>query len=64
MDDLALPTTILLLEELPVGNVGQLGVGGDAEVGFGGGDLRPPLEATGAHVELDLVTWQRVAAGA
>ncbi len=34
----------------------------DAEVGLGGGDLRPPLEATGAHVELDLVPWQRVAA--
>ena len=39
-------------EEIAVGNVGQVDVDVDAEVGLGGDDLSPPLEATGAHVEL------------
>jgi hypothetical protein len=51
-------------EEVAVGNVGQVDVDVDAEVGFGGGHLRPPLEATRANVELDLLAWQRVAARA
>src|SRR5437773_2641643 len=32
--------------------------------GLGSGDLRPPLEAARSHVELDLVSWERVAARA
>ena len=52
------------LEQVAVGDVGEVDVDVDAEVGLGCGDLRPPLEAAGAHVELDLVAWQRVAARA
>lgn len=45
-----------------VSNVGQVDVDVDSEVGIGGSDLGPSLEATGADVEVDLVTWQRVTA--
>ena len=45
-------------EEFAVGDVGEVDVDVDAKVGFGSIDLRPPLEAAGAHVELDLVARQ------
>src|ERR1700674_4227764 len=51
-------------EQVAIGDVGEVNVNVDAEVGLGSGDLRPPLEAAGSHVELDLVSWERVAARA
>jgi hypothetical protein len=39
----------------------SINVNVDAEVGLGSGDLCPPLEAAGSHVELDLASWERVA---
>src|SRR3984893_2397757 len=51
-------------EQVAIGDVGEVNANVDAEVGLGSGDLRPPLEAAGSHVELDLVSWERVAARA
>src|SRR6202521_5309924 len=48
-------------EQVAVGDVGEVNVNVDAKVGLGSGDLRPPLEAARSHVELDLVSWERVA---
>src|SRR5258708_25876221 len=48
-------------EQVAIGDVGEVNVNVDAEVGLGSGDLRPPLEAAGSHVALDLVSWERVA---
>jgi hypothetical protein len=48
-------------EQVAIGDVGEVNVNVDAEVGLGSGDLCPPLEAAGSHVELDLVSWERVA---
>src|SRR5262249_59767966 len=49
-------------EQGAVSDVRQVDVHVDAEVGLGGGDLGPSLEAAGADVGVDLVPWQRVAA--
>src|ERR1700730_3038066 len=51
-------------EQVAIGDVREVNVNVNAEVGLGSGDLRPPLEAAGSHVELDLVSWERVAARA
>src|SRR6478752_247579 len=51
-------------EQVAVGDVSEINVNVDAEVGLGSGDLRPPLEAARSHVEFDLVSWERVAARA
>src|SRR6202171_3610594 len=48
-------------EQVAIGDVGEVNVNVDAEIGLGSGDLRPPLEAARSHVELDLVSWERVA---
>src|SRR5262249_3816712 len=49
-------------EEFAVGDVGEVKVDVDAQVGLRNGDLGPPLEAAGSHVGLDVVSWERVAA--
>src|SRR6202163_3349714 len=49
-------------EQVAIGDVGEVNVHVDQEVGLGSGDLGPPLEAAGSHVELDLVSWECVAA--
>src|ERR1700681_3238433 len=51
-------------EQVAIGDVSEVNVNVDAKVGLGSGDLRPPLEAARSHVELDLVSWERVAARA
>src|SRR6202163_370859 len=48
-------------EQVAICDVGEVNVNVDAKVGLGSGDLRPPLEAARSHVELDLVSWERVA---
>src|SRR5256885_14299994 len=48
-------------EEFAVGDVGEVDVDVNAEVRLVNGDLCPPLEAAGSHVEFDLVSWERVA---
>src|SRR6267143_5676248 len=50
------------LEEFAVGDIGEVDMDVDEEVRLGSGDLGPPLEAAGSHVELDLVSWECVAA--
>ena len=49
------------VEEFAVGDVGEIDVDADPKVGLGREDLGPPLVAAGTHVELHLVTGQRVA---
>src|SRR5262245_8343647 len=51
-------------EEVAVGDVGEVDVDVDAQVGLRSADLGPPLEAARSDVELDLVSWERVAARA
>ena len=46
------------LEQLAVGDFCEVDVDVNAKAGFGGKDLRPPLIAAGAHVEVDLVARQ------
>src|SRR3954465_7770518 len=49
-------------QQVAIGDVGEVNVNVDAEVGLGRGDLHPPLEAAGSHVERDLISRERVAA--
>lgn len=46
------------IEQLAFGDVGEVDVDVDPNAGFGREDLRPPLVAAGAYVELDLVAGQ------
>jgi hypothetical protein len=43
-------------EQVAIGDIGEVNMNMNAEVGLGVGDLRPPMEAAGSHVELDLVS--------
>src|SRR5690349_1119178 len=57
LDALRQPATDMhdAFEQFTVGDVGEVDMDVHAKAGYGCIDLRPPLKATGAHVELDLL---------